>query len=153
MKELVHRRPSRWLLALVVASALMLSAVGTASANSSTQVILSGTGISTSGGPAGYWIWSQPGNNNYGNDGAGSIYFYALLKAEHPVEVSNVVVSGNSVSETVTSKDGLITCPTFTGTETSPGHGTVSFTCTVTTANGPVTVVADSVPSQVNISH
>lgn len=153
MKKLLRWRTSRWLVAPLVASALMLSAVGAASASSSTQVILSATGISTTGGPAGFWIWSQPSNPNaYGNDGDGSIYFYALLPAEHPVEASNVTVVNDMVSEVVNSTDGLITCPSFTGTETSPGEGTVSFTCMVTTPSGVVTVTATNVPAQVNIS-
>jgi hypothetical protein len=136
----------------LASSAVALAMAPAAGASSNTQVILSATGISTSDGPAGFWIWSTPsGNNAYGPDGAGSMYFYALLKAEHPVEVSNVSVSGSTVSETVQSKDGLINCPSFTGTETSPGHGTVSFTCDVTTPTGMVTVTATT-PAQVNIS-
>jgi hypothetical protein len=141
------------LLGTVLASSVVaLATAAAAGASSNTQVILSATGISTSGGPGGFWIWSQPGGNAYGNDGAGSIYFYALLPAEHPVEVSNVVVSGTTVSETVDSTDGLISCPTFTGTETSPGHGTMSFTCDVTTPGGTVVATATNVPGQVNIS-
>jgi hypothetical protein len=141
------------LLGMVLASsAVVLAAAPAAGASSSTQVILSATGVLTSGGPAGWWIWSQPGGNAYGNDGAGSIYFYALLPAEHPVEVSNIVVSGNTVSETVNSKDGLISCPSFTGTETSPGHGTMSFTCNVTTPTRTVVVTATNVQGEVNIS-
>jgi len=129
-----------------------LAAFTGVSASSNNQAILSGTGITTTAGPAGFWIWSQPGGNAYGNEGAGSIYFYVLLPGEHPVDVSNVVLSGNTVSETVKSTDGLITCPTFTGTETSPGHGTVSFTCKVSTPSGLVTASATNVPAQVNIS-
>ena len=138
--------------AILASSAVALATATAAGASSNTQVILSATGISTSGGPGGFWIWSQPGGNAYGNDGAGSMYFYALLPAEHPVEVSNVVVSGRTVSEAVDSKDGLINCPTFTGTETSPGHGTISFTCDVTTPGGTVVVTGTNVPGQVNIS-
>jgi hypothetical protein len=145
-------RTSLVLGAVLASSAVPLATATAAGASSNTQVILSATGIPTSGGPGGFWIWSQPGGNAYGNDGAGSIYFYALLPAEHPVEVSNVVVSGQTVSETVDSKDGLISCPTFTGTETSPGHGTMSFTCDVITPGGTVVVTATNVPGQVNIS-
>ncbi len=131
-----------------------LASTGVAGASSNSQVILSGTGVSTTQGPAGFWIWSQPGTSNaYGNEGAGSIYFYVLLPGEHPVDVSNVMLTGKTVSETVNSTDGLITCSTFTGTETSPGHGTVSFTCNVTTTGGTVTAVATNVPAQVNISN
>jgi hypothetical protein len=130
----------------------LLATLTSATASSSTQVVLSATGISTDHGPGGWWIWSQPGGNAYGNEGAGSIYFYALLPAEHPVDVSNVVVSGNTVSEKVVSTDGLISCTTFTGTETSPGVGTMSIVCNVTTPGGLVTVNATNVPGQVNIS-
>lgn len=137
---------------VLASSAVTLATATAAGASSNTQVILSATGISTSAGPGGFWIWSTPAQNGYGPDGAGSIYFYALLKAEHPVEVDNIVVSGNTVSETVNSKDGLINCPSFTGTETSPGHGTVSFTCDVTTPTGTVVATATNVPAQVNIS-
>jgi hypothetical protein len=144
-----------WLAAIVTgaSSAMALAAATTASASSNNQVVLSATGIPTTGGPGGFWIWSQPGGNAYGNEGAGSIYFYALLPAEHPVDVSDVSVSGNTVSEKVTSTDGLISCPVFTGTETTPGHGTVTFSCNVTTPSGKVvTAAATDVPAQVNIS-
>lgn len=154
MTRLLRLRISRWLVAVLAATALTASAIGAASASSNTQVILSATGINTTSGPAGFWIWSQPDNNNYGNDGNGSIYFYALLPASHHVEVSNVVVNGETVSEVVTSTDGLITCPSVTGTETAPGQGTVSFTCDVTTSSGAiVTVTGTDVPAHVNISH
>ncbi len=153
MLGFLRLRISRWLAAVLVASALMLSVTGTAGASSNTQVILSATGISTSAGPAGFWLWSQPDNPNaYGNDGNGSIYFYALLPASHHADVTNVVVVGNTVTEAVMSTDGLIDCPWVTGTETAPGRGTVSFTCYVTTANGGVTVTATDVSAQVNIS-
>lgn len=142
-----------WVATVLASSIVALATLTGASASSNTQVILSATGITTTGGPGGFWIWSQPGGNAYGNQGAGSIYFYALLPAEHPVDVSNVVVSSNTVSETVNSTDGLIKCSSFTGTETSPGVGTVSFTCNVTTPSGTlVTAVATNVPAQVNIS-
>ncbi len=146
-------RIALWTATGLASSIVALATLTGASASSNNQVILSGTGVSTNAGPAGFWIWSQPGASNaYGNEGAGSIYFYALLPAEHPVDVSSVMVSGNSVSEVVNSTDGLIKCPSFTGMETSPGHGTVSFTCKVMTAKGPVTAIATNVPAQVNIS-
>ncbi len=149
----LSQRIPRWVAAGLASCVVVLATITVANASSNNQVILSATGIATTAGPAGFWIWSQPGASNaYGNQGAGSIYFYVLLRGEHPVDVSNVALTGKSVSETVKSTDGLITCPTFTGTETSPGHGTVSFTCTVTTASGPVTAVATNVPAQVNIS-
>jgi hypothetical protein len=144
---------SRKTLCFAAAVAVVALATATsASASSNSQVILSATGVTTSSGPAGWWVWSQPAVNAYGNQGSGSIYFYALLPAEHPVDVSKVVVSGNTVSETVVSTDGLISCPTFTGTETSPGMGTMSIICNVTTPTGTVTVTATNVPGQVNIS-
>ncbi len=146
-------RNSLWIPAVLALAVLALATPTAASASSNHQVILSGTGIATTAGPAGFWIWSQPGGtNSYGNNGAGSIYFYVLLPGEHPVDVSSVVVSGNTVSEVVKSTDGLITCPSFTGTETSPGTGFVSFTCFVSTPGGSVTAVATKVPAQVNIS-
>jgi hypothetical protein len=139
---------------LAAAVVMVLGAFSTAGANSNSQTILSATGVLTTGGPAGFWIWSQPGTANaYGNQGAGSIYFYALLPAEHPVDVSGVTITGKTVSETVVSTDGLISCTAFTGTETSPGIGTVSFTCKVTELDGTlVTAIATNVPAQVNIS-
>jgi hypothetical protein len=146
-----------WVAAGLASSVLASATFTTATASSNSQVILSATGIAatTAAGPtpAGFWIWSQPGGNAYGNNGAGSIYFYALLPAEHPVDVSGVSISGSTVSETVISTDGLITCPRFTGTETSPGLGTVSFTCNVTRPDGTVvTATATNVAAQVNIS-
>ena len=65
----------------------------------------SGTGLPGTPNPPcnpwGMWVWSQPSNNNYGNDGNGSMYFYAIHKAEAHVQASNVTLSGSSVSETV----------------------------------------------------
>ncbi len=153
MLGFLRLRISRWLAAALIASALMLSIAGTAGASSNTQVILSATGISTSAGPAGFWLWSQPDSPNaYGNGGNGSIYFYALLPASHHADVTNVVVSGNTVTESVTSTDGLINCPWVTGTETASAKGTVSFTCYITTASGVVTATATDQPAEVHIS-
>src|SRR6201981_426274 len=74
------------------------------SGNSNCQIILSGTGLSATPAdpckPWGMWLWSQPNNNNaYGNEGNGSIYFYGIARAEAHADVSDVTLSGDSVSE------------------------------------------------------
>src|SRR5690349_3435042 len=100
-------RIALWAATGLVSSIVASATLTGASASSNSQVILSATGVATTGGPAGFWIWSQPGTSNaYGNEGAGSIYFYILLPAEHPVDVSNVMFpTSTSVSEMVKSRD------------------------------------------------
>jgi len=130
-------------------AALVLTAGAGASSNN--QIVLSGIGFSNVG-PAGFWLWSQPGGNAYGNDGAGNMYFYAL-GIQKPVEISSITLSGNTVTERVTSKsDSSIDC-WFTGTELSPpggphgANGWVSFSCSAPSgaAGGfPATVVISS---------
>jgi hypothetical protein len=134
----------------VVLGSLVLVLAGTAaaSASSNDQAVLSGTAVSTTIGPGGFWIWSQQAGNAYGNDGAGSMYFYQFGIVE-VVEASNVSITASTVSEQVASADGVIVCSSFSGVETSPGLGTVSFSCTV---RGHGTAVATNVPAQVNIS-
>src|SRR5579872_4988436 len=80
------------------------SAQAQCSGNSSNcQIIVSGTGLPGTPNPPcnpwGLWVWSQPSNNNYGNDGNGSMYFYAIHKAEAHVNASNVVLSGSYITE------------------------------------------------------
>jgi hypothetical protein len=138
----------RSVLALVIAMMLLGFPVVSAHARSSTQVIVSVTGASTADGPAGFWLWSQPGGNAYGNDGSGSMYFYALSPKTQPADVSNVVVSGSgvgaSVWESVTAPRVGWSC-TLYATETSPGRGTVTFWCSnpslgSTTTSGQVNI-------------
>ena len=84
----------------VLVTACTLAIVSAATASSNNQIVLSATGINTSVGPGGFWIWSQPGGNKYGNDGQGNMYFYAL-HIQKPVEASNVVLNGATVTEQV----------------------------------------------------
>ena len=132
-----------------------------ANASSNQQVILSGTGPSNVGA-TGFWIWSQPNLNAYGNNGGGVMYFYDIFLQAHkplqePVQVTDgsVVVSGNMVTEHVSSSDGMINC-TFTATETSPpsahgsANGTVSFVCSApsgASATYPATVIISDLSS------
>lgn len=135
--------------------AVVLACVGglalTAGANSNNQIVLSATGITTSVGPGGFWLWSQPGGNSYGNDGQGNAYFYAL-GIQKPVEVTKTVLSGATVTEHVASKDGSIVCD-FSATETSRpssprgANGVVSFTC-----SAPAGASVTNVPATVRIS-
>lgn len=132
----------------VVLAALVLAAGAGASSNN--QIVLSGTGLS-SAGPSGFWLWSQPGGNAYGNDGSGNVYFYAL-GIQKAVEISDINVVGNTVTEHVTSTIGNAIDCWFTGTETSPpggqygANGWVSFTCSAPSATGsyPASVVISS---------
>lgn len=116
----------------------------------SVQIIISATGITSTVGPAGFWLWSQPGTTNaYGNGGQGSIYFYNVFRTTIPVQVSEVVLSGKTVTEDVISSDGRINCE-FTATQTSPTgspNGKVSFICT-----HPAGASATNVSAKVNFS-
>jgi hypothetical protein len=123
---------------------------------SNCQIILSGTGLPGTPNPPcnpwGMWVWSQPSNNNYGNDGNGSMYFYAIHKAEAHVQASNVTLSGSSVSETVSGAypDGTGVSCTLAAHQTSPGKGILdSMSCTV----GNDSCSATDIPITVDISN
>jgi hypothetical protein len=97
------------------------------------------------------WVWSQPSNNNYGNDGNGSMYFYAIHKAEAHVQASHVVLSGSSISEDVSGSypDGMQVSCTLAAHQTSPGKGILdSMSCTV----GTDSCSATDIPITVDIS-
>jgi hypothetical protein len=133
-----------------------------AQTSSNTQIILSGTGLPASPAhpctPWGMWLWSQPGTNNaYGGttgNGDGSIYFYGIHPAEAHADVSDVVLSGNSVSESAsgTYADGTSVSCTFKAHQTSPGKGILdSMSCTVTPPDQVCT--ATDIPITVDISN
>jgi hypothetical protein len=120
-------------------------------AASNPQIVLSATGIQTSVGPGGFWLWSQPGapSNAYGNGGQGSMYFYQVYKTTIPVVVSNTALKGSTITEHVASSDGRIACD-FTAvqtTTTGSPNGTVSFTC-----SAPAGASATDVSATVKIS-
>lgn len=141
-------------------STVAIMPASSASANSGsggdngTQILLSATGVPTVAGPAGFWLWSQPNDPNaYGNDGAGNVYFYAQ-GVTLPVDVSDVFVSGNTVSEDVEGSSPIgtsVTC-SLTATETRPGSGLISFNCSGVGVNGPFSGSATNAPGQVTIS-
>lgn len=158
--------------ALPAANAPLSSASG-----NTPQVVLSATGFTAdlspalpdgkTTTPAGFWLWSQPSTTNaYGNGGTGNVYFYdvqPLPPLQLPAIVSNVVVSGSTVTEHVVSKPsskGSFSCD-LTGTQNSPPNnvgfpnGVVTFTCNLTTSNGlslTATSPAGGVPSTVEIT-
>ena len=122
---------------------------------SNCQIILSGTALPATPNPPctpwGLWVWSQPSNNSYGNDGDGSLYFYAIHKAEAHVEARNVTLSGSSISETVSGAypDGTAVSCTLAAHQTSPGKGILdSMSCTV----GTNSCSATDIPITVDIS-
>ena len=119
------------------------------------QIILSGTALPGTPNPPcnpwGMWVWSTPANNGYGPDGNGSMYFYAIHKAEAHVQASNVVLSGNSVSEDISGAypDGTAVSCTVAAHQTSPGKGILdSMSCTV----GNDSCSATDIPITVDIS-
>jgi hypothetical protein len=139
-------------LSYVLASALLVLAISPtapARASSNNQVMLSATGVTTSVGPAGWWLWSQPGGNAYGNDGTGNVYFYAI-GVQKPVEISDIVLSGNQVWETVTGKGDSFTCWFWAQENARQGNqnGVTSFRCDAGAGNATAT----NVPSKVQIS-
>ena len=134
-----------------------LPAQSPCSNGSNCQVIVSATGLSASPGectPWGLWVWSQPANNNYGNDGHGDMYFYNLDHGEAPVEASNVTINlrNSSISETLTgtfSPDGKPVMCVLTAHQTSPGKGILdSASCSV----GEVSCTASDLPITMDMS-
>jgi hypothetical protein len=134
------------------------------SSNSNCQIILSGTGLPATPKspctPWGLWLWSQPKNNNaYGNEGDGSIYFYAIAPAEAHADVGNVVLSGNSISESAsgTFPNGTTVSCTFTAHQTSPGKGILdTMNCTLVSTSGTsnsCAAPAGGIPITVDISN
>lgn len=126
-------------LGFVVLAVIAALAAAPASASSNDQTLISATGIQTLAGPMGFWLWSQTGGNTYGNNGAGNIYFYALGIAD-PANVENVSISngGRSLSEWEFSAH---TACFFTATESSPGQGTGTYSCTAKGPKGSAVVV------------
>jgi hypothetical protein len=140
---------------------VMLCAASSAHAqcsSSNCQIILSGTALPATGSqctPWGLWVWSEPNTNNaYGNDGDGSIYFYGIHKAEAHVEASDVILTGSSVSETLSGAypDGTAVSCTLAAHQTSPGKGVLdSMSCTVGTKS--CTAPVGGIPITVDISN
>jgi|SRR5579875_2086288 len=125
--------------------------------NSDCQIIVSGTGLPASPDgctPWGLWVWSQPANNNYGNDGHGEVYFYALHHGDASVEASNVAfdLKTKSIVETLTgvyTLDGTQVSCALSAHETSPGKGILdNISCKV----GTNSCTASDIPITVNIS-
>jgi hypothetical protein len=156
----MYTRPA--LLTTLVCVFLTFCAVAPANAqcsgnNSNCQIILSGTALPASPNPPctpwGLWVWSQPANNNYGNDGHGAMYFYAIEKGEAIVEASNVVLNGNYVTESVSGSfkpSGVPISCTLSAHQTSPGKGILdSMSCTV----GTNSCTASDIPITVDMSN
>lgn len=143
----------------VLCVSVMLWATSSAHAQcshgSDCQIILSGTALPGSPAacnPWGLWVWSQPSNNNYGNDGNGAIYFYHIHKSDAHVHASNVNLTGDSVSEDVSGafSDGTAVSCSVTAHLTSPGKGILdSMSCTV----GADACSATDIPITVDISN
>jgi hypothetical protein len=143
------------LLCLFVTLCAIAPASAQCSRGSNCQIIVSGTALPATTSqctPWGLWVWSQPANNSYGNDGNGSMYFYAVHKAEAHVEASDVTLSGNSISESVSGAypDGTAVSCTLAAHQTSPGKGILdSMSCTV----GTTSCAANDIPITVDISN
>lgn len=171
---MLGRLPARALLAVPVVLLALAAGPGTAGASQSdSQTLLNGTGVTTTFSPqdltcpcSGYWIWSEPGGTNSygvpGGNGGGNMYLYAL-GYQNPVDVSNVVISSvaggsnNHLSETVTWTKLQITCY-FWATESSPGHGSISFSCDnvpvpAKDGGGTTNVTSTDAPASVTISN
>jgi len=143
-------------LCVFATSCITTAAHAQCSKGSNCQIILSGTALPGTPNPPctpwGMWVWSQPSNNDYGNDGNGSLYFYAIHKAEAHVQASKVVLSGSSVSEDVSGSypDGTAVSCSLTAHQTSPGKGILdSMSCTV----GSDSCSATDIPITVDISN
>ncbi len=126
-------KPTGALMIAFVAS--LVFTVSPAFASTNQQLVLqdrAGTGFGTFNGtptPFGFWIWCQtPLNSNaYGNDCAGSVYFYHLGIA---TGVSgSVSVSGSSYTVTVSGGPVSSCVFTFSSPFTSGATNTVSLSC------------------------
>jgi hypothetical protein len=150
----------------VLVALWMVSPAQAQCSRSNCQIILSGTGLSATPNPPctpwGFWLWSQPNTNNaYGNDGDGSIYFYAIAPAEAHADVSNVTLSRNSAGQSVVSESASGTFPngttvdcTLTAHQTSPGRGVLdSMECTLVTKSGTDSCAVTDIPITVDISN
>ncbi len=154
-----------WLVSALLCGLVTLWTVSPAhaqcSSNSNCQISLSGTGLPATPSnpctPWGFWLWSQPNNNNaYGNEGDGSIYFYAIAPAEAHADVGNVILSGNSVSESAsgTFPNGTTVSCTFKAHQTSPGKGILDkMDCTLVSNSGTNSCTASDIPITVDISN
>ncbi len=144
---------------LLIATAVISmvpSAHAQCTSGSNCQIVLSGTGLPTDcakSNASGFWLWGQPASasNAYGEDGQGNMYFYGVAQA--PVSVSNIVLSGNSVSETAsgTTKSGVSMTCNLTAHQTSSGHGILdSANCVVA---GKVCTIATPAAITVEITN
>jgi hypothetical protein len=150
-------RITPFVLAAGLIGLMALPAQSQCSKGSNCQIIVSGTGLPASPAqctPWGLWVWSQPANNNYGNDGRGDMYFYQLDHGQASVEASDVAYDFNnkSITETVTgafSPDGKQVNCALAAHQTSPGKGILdSISCTV----GAVSCAASDIPITFDIS-
>lgn len=151
-------RIALFVVAAGLAGAMALPAQSQCAKGSNCQVIVSGTGLPASPSqctPWGLWVWSQPANNNYGNDGQGDMYFYQLDHGQASVEASNVVLdlSNKSITETVTgafSPDGKQVSCEIAAHQTSPGKGILdSMSCSV----GTVSCATSDIPITFDMSN
>jgi hypothetical protein len=150
-------RMALFVLAAGLTGVMALPAQSQCSNSSNCQIIVSGTGLPASPAqctPWGLWVWSQPANNNYGNDGQGDMYFYQLDHGQASVEASDVVfnLSDKSITETVTgafNPDGKQVSCVLAAHQTSPGKGILdSMSCTV----GKVSCAVSDVPITFDLS-
>jgi hypothetical protein len=131
-----RRRAPRLLVAGVVALAGIGGAIAHASAQSSEQVVFSGTGA-TNVGPFGNWIWCEADSTNpYSGACSGSIYFYAQHLTKH---VSGHIEEPSEGRYTmiVASADHSIVCQLHNPNEAVRGpHNTVTIACSAPAASG-----------------
>ncbi len=125
-----------------------LASISSVQASTNQQLVLqdqAGTGSGTFSGkstPFGFWIWCQTPNNSntYGNNCAGSMYFYALGIA---TGVSgSVTVAGNSYTVTVSGGPISGCILTFSSPFTSGATNAVSLSCGSPSGSGTDTHVA-----------
>ncbi len=151
MRRLALRpRPFR-LTSLAALGLLLATSVSPAlAANSSSgQLAVSFTGgvFSLSGGgssPFGFWVWCQSTTtNSYGNDCAGSAYFYALNPATESVEgyvTGGSAGSGYTLQLWNTTGNLAISCSLTTSGPAMPGpRNTVTTGCSSPAGSGTVT--------------
>jgi hypothetical protein len=150
MTHLRTRHPRQLLLVAMAAVGLGLiasSSSALAANSSSGQLVVSFTGgtFALAGGgttPFGFWIWCQSTTSNaYGNDCAGSGYFYALNPATEPIEgsVSGSAASGYTLSVHNAGGAFAIDCTLSTIPPATPaGSNTVNVTCSAPAGSATV---------------
>ncbi len=133
-------------------SAAIASKGTIAAANNSEQLVFSGTAVTASGAPVGFWIWCEVESANpYADECNGAMYFYALGITAHVEDVEDgILETGEEIYQIKvhSTKDDSVACTLQNSAEPVHGpHNTVTVDCT-----SPAILHAVSSTSVVNVT-